>query len=99
LALSNLLIKNKLLHHEIVTDLKSLDYEVIKKMSFAFQTEDPSNFSNEASIYYIGTTLYLSNSFIPDISEKQNAILCASIRYNDTLNQTGFFLFFKKPRI
>ena len=63
-------------------------YEIMNKMAINFESFDFNSLKEQASIYYIGKTLYLSNQYTP--SEQTNAILCASIRFRDKLNKTGY---------
>lgn len=66
---------------------QDLDYEVMKKMTISFDSIDLNILKEEASIFYIGKTLYLSTLYTPP--PQKNAILCASIRFHDKLNKTG----------
>ena len=94
-AISNRFFKGKFHSKQNINDAKRiLDYEIIKKMTFSFQQDYLTNITQQASIYYIGTTFYLSDSFHPDLVDNKQAILCASVNFNDSLFKIGYALFF-----
>lgn len=89
-AISNRFFKSKFHAKQNINDSKRiLDYEIIKKMSFSFQQEYLTNITQQASLYYIGTTFYLSDSFHPDLLDNKQAVLCASVNFNDSLFKIG----------
>ena len=67
-----------------------MDYEIMNKMSISFNPDILASIKGEASFYQIGNSLYLSNLFTPPINDRKNAILCASIRFKDSINKIGF---------
>ena len=76
--------------HNKIQQLNTLDYEIIKRLTIAFDLNEVDSFLNEASIYTIGKVLYLSKEFVPKLLP--NSILCASIKFNNSLTKIGLVL-------